>query len=1112
MRTARPLFVLAALASATFVVALWPNVVAAQGAPARRGATTSPDSAAKSPLSTETFAGLRARSIGPAVTSGRVMSVAVHPGNPGIIYVGSASGGVWKTVNGGATWQPIFDREGSFSIGWVTLDPRNPNVVWVGTGERNSQRSVAYGDGVYKSEDGGRSWKNVGLKTSEHVGRVVIDPKNSDVVWVAAQGPLWKAGGERGLYKTSDGGKTWEQSLRISEHTGVSDVVVDPRNPNVVIATSYQRRRHFFTFINGGPESAIHRSTDGGKSWTKVNTGLPNEELGRIGLAISPVNPDIVYANVEAANRRGGIYRSIDNGVTWEKRSDYNQGSMYYGDVFADPVDVDRIYVPDVLFQVSDDGGRTLRPLGTRAMHVDNHAIWVDPTNPSHLLVGNDGGLYRSWDRGATWIFFENLPLAQYYDVDVDNAAPFYNVYGGLQDNYSLGGPSRTRSDHGIMNQDWFVTNGGDGFVSRVDPEDPNIIYAELQHGVIVRYDKRTGERVGIQPQEENGDPALRWNWDAPFIISPHSRTRLYMAAQKLFRSDDRGNTWKAVSGDLTRQVDRNALPVMGKVWGPDAVAKNTSTAVYSNSSAVAESPKKEGLLYVGTDDGLIQVSEDGGANWRKVDKLPGVPPDAYVARIRASQHDANTVYVAVENHQNGDFAPYLLKSVNAGRSWTSITGDLPARGSTYAIAEDFVDPNLLFAGTEFAAYASKDGGAHWIKISGIPTIAVREIAIQKRENDLVLGTFGRGIYIVDDYSPLRTTTAETLAKAATLYPVRDALLYVPTQVYGGRGRSFQGEMLYTADNPPYGAVFTFYLKDGLQTLKQKRIDAEKAAEKAGQAIRYPSLDELRAEAEEETPTILLTVSDASGRAIRTVTGPVTKGFQRVAWDLRLPAHTLPPNRPLSDEEELFGGGPTGPFVVPGKYSVTLAQRVGGKTTDLAGPVAFNVVLDPQGTLTLADHSARGAFQEKYQAIRRSVSGSLELANATNTRLDQIKRALDQTPAAPRALHDQARELQRRLSAILVALRGDQTLRSRQEPTPPSISERVNTIDSHMSRSLQPATATSQQQLAIVGELYTNEVAKLKQLVQSDIPALERDLEKAGAPYTAGRVSDVPER
>jgi len=1068
------------------------------------GRAARPDTAARSPFSAEAFGGLKARAIGPAMTSGRVMSIAVHPANVGIIYVGTASGGLWKTTNGGATWDPIMDREGSYSIGWVTLDPRNPNVVWVGTGERNSQRSVAYGDGVYKSEDGGRSWKNVGLKESEHIGRIVVDPRNSDVVYVAAQGPLWSAGGDRGLYKTSDGGRSWTRVLAISDNTGVSDVVLDPRNPDVIVAASYQRRRHFFTLINGGPESAIHRSTDGGKSWTKVTTGLPSEELGRIGLAISPQDPDVLYANVEAANRRGGMYRSTDNGVTWQKMSDFNQGAMYYGDVFADPHDFDRIYVPDVLFQVSDDGGRTMRAMSTRAMHVDNHIIWVDPRNANHMLVGNDGGLYRSYDRGQTWVFFENLPLAQYYDVDVDDAAPFYNVYGGLQDNNSLGMPSRTKSDHGILNSDVFVTMGGDGFVSRIDPEDPNIIYAELQHGVIVRFDKRTHERVGIQPQEARGDVPFRWNWDAPFILSPHAPRRLYMAAQFLFRSDDRGSSWRKVSPDLTRQVQRNLLPVMGKVWGPDAVAKNTSTALYSNVSAIAESPRKEGMLWVGTDDGLVQVSEDGGATWRRIESFPGVPANAYVSRIKASQFDANTAYLTFTNHQNGDFKPYALKTTDGGRSWVSISGDLPSRGSTHAIIEDVVDPSLLFIGTEFGAYATRDGGAHWFRLAGLPTIAVRDLAIQKREHDLVIATFGRGIYILDDFRPLRTTTPATLAAAATLFPVKDAMLYVPTQQYGGRGKAFQGEMLYGGDNPPYGAIVTYHLEDALKSLKQQRVDAEKAAEKAGKPIAYPTSDQLRAEAEEEAPAILLTVADSSGTPIRTFTGPVGKGFQRVAWDLRLPGHVLP--RAAGTMEQLFGDPPGGPYVVPGRYSVSLAQRVGGVVTPLAGPVSFNVVTEPASPVTLADHAARGAFQARLQELRRSVAGAVELTNATAQQLEQLRRALDLAPAAPQALHDQVRALEGRLRLVVRELSGDRALASRSEATPSSIADRVNGISGEQGRTLGRPTGTHEEQLAIAGELFAAELARLRQLVEGDIPALERAAEKAGAPYTPGRI------
>ncbi|MHB8839642.1 MAG: WD40/YVTN/BNR-like repeat-containing protein, partial [Gemmatimonadaceae bacterium] len=1062
------------------------------------------DTTPKSPFTTEAFGGLRARNIGPAMTSGRIGALAVHPNNPAIIYVGASSGNLWKSMNGGATWQPIMDREGAYSIAFITIDPRNPNIVWVGTGENNSQRSVAYGDGVYKSEDNGRTWKNVGLKQSEHIGKIVVDPTNSDVVYVAAQGPLWSAGGDRGLYKTTDGGKTWEQVLKISDNTGVTDVVVDPRNPKVVIASSYQRRRHFFTLIDGGPESAIHRSTDGGKTWTKVTTGLPGEELGRIGLAISPVNPDIVYANVEAANRKGGIYRSDDNGVTWEKRADYNQGSMYYGLVWTDPVDVNRIYIPDVIFQVSDDGGRTLRALGQRSMHVDNHVIWVDPRNTDHLLVGNDGGLYRSWDRGGTWAFFENLPVTQFYDVDVDYDLPFYHIAGGTQDNYSLHGPSRTRSDHGILNQDWVVTQGGDGFVSRIDPEDPNTIYAEAQHGSMVRVDRRTGQRVGIQPSTEPGEAPARWNWDTPILISPHLHTRLYTASQRLYRSEDRGNTWTAISGDLSRQVDRNAQPVMGKIWDPDAVAKNQSTALYGNISAISESPKAEGLLYVGTDDGLVQVSEDGGKNWRRVDSLPGVPKDAYIARIRASQHDARTVYVAVENHQNGDFKPYLLKSTDAGRTWSSITGDLPARGSTYAFAEDPVDPNLLFAGTEFAGWASKDGGKHWFKLPGLPTIAVRDLVIQKRENDLVIATFGRGFYVLDDYTPLRRATAASL-KVAGLEPVRRTWLYMTTLNYGGRGKSFQGENFYTADNPPYGAVVTYFLPEALKTKQAKRVEAEKAAEKAGKPISYPSNDALKAEALEEAPTVIVTIYDSTGAAIRTFNGPVGKGFQRVAWDLRAAAGALARPRPAGGEGAGEGGGfgPTGPYVVPGTYAVAVAQRVDGVVTPIGARQTIEVVNDPAGTVTMADHAARSQFMARQRELQRQVSGAVELANATQTRLDAMRRAANQAPAVPAAVQGDVRAAIRSLRGILEALRGDDILAARYEGTPPSISQRVG-VD--MGRWLGRPTSTMERDLSIVAEQLPPQLAALRTLVQETIPRIEAALEKAGAPYTPGRI------
>ena len=733
------------------------------------------DEKPKGGWSADTWSGLELRGIGPAVTSGRVVDIAVDPTDTKRWYLAVASGGVWKTENGGTTWTPVFDGEGSYSIGCVTIDPKNPNVVWVGTGENNSQRSVGYGDGVYKSEDGGKSWKNVGLKASEHIGKIVVNPKDSNVVYVAAQGPLWAPGGDRGLYKTTDGGKTWNAVLTIDENTGVTDVVMDPRDPDTLIAASYQRRRHVFTLIDGGPGSGVHKTTDGGKTWKKITSGLPKEEMGRIGLALAPTEPDTVYALVEtaAANKAGGTFRSTNRGESWEKRGDYVPGGpMYYQEIFVDPKDAERLYSMDVFLKVSDDAGKTWRNLGERYKHVDNHAIWIDPDDTDHYLVGCDGGLYQSFDRAATWQFVGNLPVTQFYRVDVDNSSPVYYVYGGTQDNNTLGGPSRTLNAHGIANHDWFVTWGGDGFHARIDPTDPNIVYSTLQHGVLGRYDRRSGEAVLIQPQEKPGDDPLRWNWDSPLVLSPHKPTRLYFAAQRVFRSEDRGDSWTPISEDLTRKIDRNKLKVMGKVWGPDAVAKGASTSFYGNIVSLDESPLVEGLLYVGTDDGLVQVSEDGGKAWRRQETFPGVPEMSYVSDLFASRFDANVVYATFNNHKAGDFKPYVLRSGDRGRTWTSVTADLPARGSAWTIAEDTVEKELLFAGTEFGLFFSRDGGKKWVQLKGgMPVIAVRDLAIQKREGDLVIATFGRGFYVLDDLTPLRHATARRPRPGGTDVP-----------------------------------------------------------------------------------------------------------------------------------------------------------------------------------------------------------------------------------------------------------------------------------------------------------------------------------------------------
>jgi photosystem II stability/assembly factor-like uncharacterized protein len=1060
------------------------------------------------PMSSPTFNGLKLRSIGPAFTSGRVIGFAVDPNNPARYFVAAASGGVWKTINNGTTWTPVFDKEGSYSIGAIALDPKNPLTVWVGTGENNSQRSVSYGNGVYRSDDGGKTWKNVGLKSSEHIGRIAIDPKDSNIVYVAAQGPLWGPGGDRGLYKTIDGGKTWKKILSISDNTGVTDIVIDSKNPETLYAASYQRRRHMWTLINGGPESALYKSTDAGATWNKLKAGLPTTELGRIGLAISPVDSNVIYATVEAADKKGGIFWSNDRGGSWERRNEYDVTAMYYARIVADPKNVDRIYIMNVFLMVSDDGGKTLRRLGEKSKHVDNHDIWIDPNNNDHYLVGCDGGVYESNDRGANWDFKRNLPITQFYDVTTDNSTPFYNVYGGAQDNFSFGGPSRTRSASGITNSDWFVTHGGDGFRSQVDPEDPNTIYAELQNGSLARFDKRTGERMGIQPAVGRGEEPLRWNWDSPFIISPHSHTRLYFAADKLFRSDDRGDSWQVISGQLSRGLDREKLPVMGKIWSMDAVAKNASTAFFGNASALAESPLKEGLLYVGTDDGLIQVTEDAGKTWRRIESFPGVGNMAYVSRIIASNHEANTVYAAIENHQNADFNPYLLKSINAGRSWTSISSNLPKNGSVWAIAEDHVNPNLLFVGTEFGLFFSIDGGQKWIQLKGgLPTIQVRDLTIQKRENDLVVGTFGRGIYILDNYTPLRLLKPEMLKQEAQVFPVKDASMYIQSQPLGGRGKSFQGESFFTAENPPFGATFTYYLKDELKTKKAKRQEAEKEAAKKNAVVAIPRLSDLSAEEEEEAPAVIISVTDSSGRVVRRLTGPVTAGMQRVAWDLRYPPPSLPPP-PNPELEDPFNEGPAGPLVMPGAYKVSAAKRVDGVMTPLGQPQEFQVIVPGQGGMSAADRAALVDFQQKVARLQRAVQGALEAANALKPRLALIRRALLDTPSAGDKLLDDAGALDKRTNDILRALRGDTALRARSINLPPSINERVGDIVGAQRLSTARPTQTQVNQYTAAAQDFEQTLAQLRQLIEGDLARLEKQMEAAGAPWTPGRIPE----
>ncbi|MFP4093461.1 MAG: glycosyl hydrolase [Cyclobacteriaceae bacterium] len=1060
------------------------------------------DAAVKSALDDLNITGLKFRNVGPAITSGRIADFAVNPDNPKEYYVAVASGGVWKTINGGTTYQPLFDSQGSYSIGCITMDPNNPNVLWVGSGENNNQRSVGYGDGVYKSEDGGASWTNVGLKNSEHIGKILVDPRNSDVVYVAAIGPLWKEGGERGLYKTTDGGKSWENILQTDKHTGINELLMDPRNPDVLYAAAHQRRRHVFTYIGGGPGSAIHKSTDGGATWQKINKGLPEVDLGRIGLAMSPADPEIIYAIVEAAQGKGGFFRSTNRGASWEKRSDYASSGNYYQEIVADPVDPDKVYAMDTWMQISTDGGKTFKVLGENAKHVDNHALWIDPNDTDHLLSGCDGGIYESFDAAQTWHFKPNLPITQFYKVALDNAEPFYNIYGGTQDNFSMGGPSRTVSNNGIANADWFMTHGGDGFESQVDPENPNIVYAQSQYGFLVRYDRLSGEEVGIKPQERKGEAAYRWNWDAPLAISSHQPSRLYFAANKLFRSDDQGNSWEVISDDLTRQIKRNELPVMDRVWGIDAVEKNGGVSPYGTIVAFAESPLNENLLFVGTDDGLVQITENGGQSWTKIASFPDVPERTYVNMLLASQHDENLVYAAFNHHKYGDFNPYLYKSTDKGKSWQKISGNLPERGSVYSIAEDHKDPKLLFAGTEFGVFFSKSGGADWKQLkAGLPTIAVRDMAIHPREDDLVLGTFGRGFYVLDDYSALRSTDESLLSKDAELFAVRDPWLYEASYPLGLPGKSFQGDSYYQGENLPSVAMFTYYLKDDNKSLQDQRRETEKKQTEEGKGNQYPAYEQLKEEMNEEKAYLLFEITDKNNRLVRKLTAPATKGLQRIHWDLRY-ASVNPISLQSSSFYNPFAGKDEGTLVEPGTYQVSLSRSVNGTISQLAGPISFTVKALNQHSLPATDRTAKVAFQRKVNDLYRKVQASQKMLGEVQSQLKHMEEAAKRTDLPQAELSAEIKGLKNKLNEISYQLNADPVAAKLDLDKVPTVGSRISLLVYEQFYSTSAPTGTHQQTFAIAAEEFAPIQLLIKNLLTQDVAALQKKLADAGAPYT----------
>jgi photosystem II stability/assembly factor-like uncharacterized protein len=1063
-----------------------------------------------------TFNGLEFRSIGPAFMSGRIADIAIHPERQSTWYVGVGSGGVWKTENRGTTWTPIFDNEDSYSIGCVTIDPNNPNTIWVGTGENVSGRHVGYGSGVFRSRDGGQNWENMGLAASEHIGMIRVDPRDSNTIFVAAQGPLWSGGGDRGLYKSTDGGENWQKVLgdgqgntdQDDEYTGVSEVLMDPRNPDVMYAVTWQRLRSVAVLLDGGPATGIHKSIDGGETWRELTEGLPEENRGKTGIAISPQNPDVLYATIELANREGGFWRSADGGESWEKKNDYLSGGTgphYYQEIFASPHQFDRVYQMDVWMHVTNDGGDNFINLKTDTKHSDHHAMAFDPNDEDYLIVGVDGGIYESYDLGKSWRYISNLPITQYYKVAVDYAEPFYNVYGGTQDNNSQGGPSRTLDHSGIHNSDWFVTLGGDGHQSAADPDNPNIVYAQWQQGNLTRIDRATGERTYIRPQAAAGDPPERYNWDSPILISSHDSKTLFFGTQRVWQSDDYGDSWTALSGDITRNERRVDAPLMGRTWSFDAPWDLYAMSMYNTITSLSESPLVAGLIYAGTDDGIIQVTEDNGQTWRKIDKLPGVPNRFFVNDIKADLFDPDTVYVVVDDHKNGDYAPYILKSEDRGRKWTSISNNLPERHVLWRVVQDHVKPGLMFLGTEFGVFFTVNGGDAWTKLKGgSPNIPFRDLVIQKRENDLVGATFGRSFYILDDYTALRDVSADMLQNDASLFPVRKTRWYVPKSEFGCSDgpacQAYQGDSYYVAPNPDFGANFTYYLPKGLQTSKDTRREAEKKLEADNKSVKFADLAVMIDEQREDDPAIVFTIRNRNGEVVRHIEGPAEAGFHRVAWDLRYPA--LDAWVPVVEGEEQHEGA--GVLVVPGTFSVSMHQRVDGVLTDLAQSQSFEVESIREPTQPGSTQEQRVVFESQLDELRRASSGTLNAIDRINDELDAIKQALARSMADP-TMHEIADSIQERLLGQRDRLAQDNTRNIFKDWTDVSLQERLMHARFDPGAAAYGPTPSQRTSYEIGKALYADVTEELTALVDVEYAGLKEALDLAKVPWTPGR-------
>lgn len=1070
-------------------------------------AGTSAELAAQQPDLGAVASSLEWREIGPAVMGGRITDLAVNEHNPSHFFVGTATGGLWKTTSNGQDWEPVFDDQPTSSIGAVSLAPSNPNIIWVGTGEPQNRQSSPYGAGVFRSADGGSTWKALGLEETRHIGAIVVHPTNPDVAWVAAVGHLWGPNPERGVYRTMDAGATWEKVLFIDDNTGAIDLVMDPSDPNTLFAAMYQRRRTAMGFSASGTGSGLHRTLDGGNTWTDVNEGLPKGDKGRIGLDVYRRDGNLVYAIVESSDAGRGIYRSDDRGENWTRMSGTNPRPMYFSLIRIDPNDPERIYIGGVQFGMSNDGGRTFKDGdAAEGIHVDHHALWIDPANSDHLLLGSDGGLSTSWDRAQNWRHINNLALGQFYEIGVSMEEP-YTVCGGLQDNSSWCAPHNTLSSYGITNGDWEDVSGGDGFYNKIDPTDPNIIFTESQGGNVVRHDRRTGEGMRVRPvprpTAEDEDRDYRFNWNSPIHISSHDPTTIFIGANHLLRSRDRGMSWEEASPDLTRQIDRDTVPIMGALVTDSTLSRNDGQSNYGNISSISESPLNPDLIYVGTDDGLVQRTRDGGSTWTAITpREEDVPELTYVSSVVASSAVEGRVYATFDGHFSDDYAPYALVSDDHGDSWRAITNGLPDE-SVNRIREHPRTSNLLFLGNEIGAYFSVNGGADWNRLDGnLPTVPVDDIVIHPRDNDLILGTHGRSIWIMDDITPLENLASATMANAH-VFPVRDVHMMAERGGWPFWGDIFQGE------NPPEGALLRYWVGEGAAIMAAQDDAAENGdtghddddnEDDNGEDGNGDNGNDNRvtgdadhdnedASARVADDDAKLIIRDSAGQVVRTLEAEAESGLHEATWDLR----TKPPYEAEEDAQSggRFGGPPRGPMVLPGTYTVQLS--VGGSEST----TSVNVLPDPRVPFSQADRAARQVALDRLNELAEPVYQAGQRVRDLKTQVSDIQKLIKNREGLPESLTTEVEELATELDSIQADLG--------------PVARGVRLGGAIEGSSTLP-TVDQTWQIEQAEEDAAEVIVRINSIIEDRMPALNRQLDELGVRPDPGTPISVPRR